>query len=190
MKKLITIYSAFLMCLSVVNSSFAQSDKDVFEYHSSPEFTNSIFYKKCNSKTYTSAAIWNLSLNYQDKSYDFSTDKEFSAKFRIIKEQENIYDCSTKSYNVNNQQFSMIYTIRNYADCIEILFKKKKFRLNAIDGGEDVHLKNLHHEYRLEDAYEIFTLSVTRDMYLYSTDRLDCLTLKKGSQFVMKTKQE
>ncbi len=189
MKNLITIYSTFLMCFGVVNSSFAQSDKDVFEYNSPPEFTNSVFHKQCDSKTYTSTAIWNLNLNYQDKSYDFSTDKEFPAKFRVIKEQENVYDCSAKSYDINNQQFSMIYTIRNYADCIEILFKKKKFILNAIDGGEDVHLKNLHHEYRLENGYEIFTLSITREMYLYFADRLDHLTLKKGSQFVIKTKQ-
>ncbi len=187
MKSLVKFSFGFFIYVCALMPSLAQSQEDVFENYASPEFVQSVFYKSCESKTYPSTATWDIHLNYCDRLYDYSVRKSTPAVFRVIKEKEVVYDCSTKYYEVKSSNFTMIYKVRTYADCIELIFKGKRFSLNAIDGGEDGHIKNLKHEYKVQDGTETFALSLVEDLPLYTKYRKECLTLKKGSRLIITT---
>ena len=69
-----------------------------------------------------------------------------------------------------------------YADKLSIVLDGKQYSLSCLDGGMDVHIKYLSHQYTRIGEREKLSANITEDLPLTATDK-SVLLLKKGSSF-------
>ena len=100
----------------------------------------------------------------------------------ITIEPDSVYDCSYKIYSAQFSNCSINYTTYAFADKLSITYNNKEYSLSCIDGGMDVHIKNLSHKYKSLKNGEELHVYVTEDIPLMAKDRSE-IVLQKGSFF-------
>ena len=108
--------------------------------------------------------------------------KTDDATFEIKVDPDSVYDYSYKIYSAQFKNFNIKYTTYFEADKLSIVLKNKEYTLSCIDGGMDVHIKYLSHQYTPRKDGEKLSISVIEDLPLVATDKSKIL-LKKGSYF-------
>ena len=108
--------------------------------------------------------------------------KTDEATFEIKADPDSVYDYSYKIYSAQFADFKIQYTTYFLADKLSIVLNKKEYALSCIDGGMDVHIKYLSHEYIGTEEGEKLRISITDDLPLQARDKTTIL-LKKGSSF-------
>ena len=109
-------------------------------------------------------------------------EKTDDATFQIKVDPDSIYDYSYKIYSAQFADFKIQYTTYFWADQLSIVLNKKEYSLSCIDGGMDVHIKYLSHEYFPKREGEKLCIRVTEDFPLEAADK-SMILLKKGSIF-------
>ena len=105
-----------------------------------------------------------------------------SSFFKVEIEPDSVYDCSYKIYSAQFSNCSINYTTYAFADKLSITYNNKEYSLSCIDGGMDVHIKNLSHKYKSLKNGEELHVYVTEDIPLMAKDRSE-IVLQKGSFF-------
>lgn len=108
--------------------------------------------------------------------------KTDNATFKIELDPDTIYDYGYKIYSAQFADFKIQYTTYFWADKLSIVLNEKEYSLSCIDGGMDVHIKYLSHEYIGTCEGEKLNIRVTEDLPLEARDKSTIL-LKKGSSF-------
>lgn len=195
---LIILISAFLSTMLYAQVSF---NKDCYEYDAKPSFLLSI-YKSCQQpivmkmqssadliidnkndpavrKVREIASSANLVIDEIVTKVDGETD---DATFEIKVDPDSVYDYGYKIYSAQFADFKIHYMTYFWADQLSIVLNKKEYSLSCIDGGMDVHIKYLSHEYIGTEMGEKLRISITEDLPLEAADKSTIL-LKKGSSF-------
>lgn len=105
-----------------------------------------------------------------------------SATFEVKVDPDSVYDCSYKIYSAQFADCSIKYITYGLADKLSIIFNNKKYSLSCLDGGMDVHIKYLSHQYTRIGEGEKLSVKITEDLPLTAKDK-SVILLKKGSSF-------
>lgn len=108
--------------------------------------------------------------------------KTEDATFETKVDPDTIYDYCYKIYSAKFTNCKIKYATYFWADGLSIVLNNKEYSLSCIDGGMDVHIKYLSHEYIGKKDGENLCITVTEDIPLEARDRSRIL-LKKGSSF-------
>lgn len=171
------LFSLFFF-IFVATSVYAQKTP-YLEYNEKPSFLLSK-YNACNKnvrlkmQSYANFMIEGVSQNIGGK-----TD---SATFEVKVDPDSVYDCSYKIYSAQFADCSIEYITYGLADKLSILLDGKQYSLSCLDGGMDVHIKYLSHQYTSIGAREKLSVNITEDLPLTAKDK-SVLLLKKGSSF-------
>ena len=189
--------------LMLSGAAFAQVplNQDCYEYYAKPSFLLSR-YNYCQQpivmKMQTSANLIidnnndpavrkireiassaNLVIDDIFTKVDGKTD---DATFEIKVDPDSVYDYGYKIYSAQFADFKIQYMTYFWADQLSIVLNKKEYSMSCIDGGMDVHIKYLSHEYIGTEKGEKLRISITEDLPLEAADKSTIL-LKKGSSF-------
>lgn len=104
------------------------------------------------------------------------------ATFEVKVDPDSVYDYSYKIYSAQFADCSIEYTTYGLADKLSIVLDGKQYSLSCIDGGMEVHIKYLSHQYMRIGEREKLLVKITGDVPLTATDK-SVLLLKKGSSF-------
>ena len=108
--------------------------------------------------------------------------KTDSATFEVKVDPDSVYDRSYKIYSAQFADCSIEYITYGLADKLSILLDGKQYSLSCLDGGMDVHIKYLSHQYTSIGAREKLSVNITEDIPLTAKDK-SVLLLKKGRSF-------
>jgi hypothetical protein len=86
----------------------------------------------------------------------------------IIKDPNEVYDISTKSYegNTTSGKTKINYQTYALANKIGVFLQNQWFELSGIDGGCDMVINGLDYSYHLENSYEYLVLFISRELEL------------------------
>ncbi len=183
MKRILFIVASILFLIT--NKTYAQESRILStEWYSTPFFTLSHFYNNyCSPLKIPSQATWNIQITQGDKSFTYKEDKPQKALFEIVEDQDSVYDCSSKRYEIATKEFTLEYSYYCYADALKIKWKGNTYIISCIDGCCCNHLGQLCQIFRLEGKKETLVLYVLDDIILTKDQLADAtsITLSRGS---------
>ena len=174
MKKRILL---LLQLMMIGTSLYAQSQ--FLEYHKKPAFIASKYNGVCKNTVLKMQSYAIIQLNEPPMVLGGNADSSF---FKVEVDPDSVYDCSYKIYSAQFSNCSINYTTYAFADKLSITYNDKEYSLSCIDGGMDVHIKNLTHKYKSLKNGEELHIYVTEDIPLTAKDRSE-IVLQKGSYF-------
>lgn len=162
----------------VVTSVYAQKTP-YLEYNEKPSFLLSK-YNACNKNLRLKMqSCANFMIAGVPQDIGGKTD---SATFEVRVDPDSVYDCSYKIYSAQFADCCIEYITYGLADKFSVLLDGKQYSLSCLDGGMDVHIKYLSHQYMRTGAREKLSVKITEDLPLTAEDK-SVLLLKKGSFF-------
>ena len=100
------------------------------------------------------------------------------ATLEVKVDPDSVYDHSYKIYSAQFSGCSVEYVTYK----LSIVLDGKQYALSCLDGGMDVHIKYLYHQYTRTEKGEKLAVKITEDLPLMAKDN-SVLLLKKGSSF-------
>lgn len=174
MKRFFSLF--FSLC--VVTSIYAQKPP-YLEYYKKPSFLLSK-YNACNKNAILKMQSYaNLMIEGASKSIG---GKANLATLEVKVDPDSVYDHSYKIYSAQFSGCSVEYVTYGLADKLSIVLDGKQYALSCLDGGMDVHIKYLSHQYTCTKKGEKLAVKITEDLPLTAKDN-SVLLLKKGSSF-------
>jgi hypothetical protein len=97
-----------------------------------------------------------------------------NSTLEIIKDDEEVYDVSTKKYiGKSTSGLSEIeYKTYGLANSFVIKTKEGIFEFSLIDGGCDMIINGLDYFYKAEKSTEFLVLNVSKEIYLYNWENI------------------
>jgi hypothetical protein len=159
MKRLVTI---FLSILSL-QTSFAQTTE---KFRNGERF-NSVFqsYEQGEFKGTTNGVLFIVKPNGKELILDFQGS---DGKLLIEKDQDEVYDVSTKSYygKTTSGKTEIKYETYAWANGISIKLNEQWFEITAIDGACDMVINGIEYSYKAESSAEYLVLKVQKELEL------------------------
>lgn len=169
----------FTLILSVLVATAIYAQTPYLEYNEKPSFILSK-YNACNKNVMLKMqSCANFMIEGVTQNVGGKTD---TATFEVKVDPDSVYDCSYKIYSAQFADCSIEYVTYGLADKLSIVFNNKQYSLSCLDGGMDVHIKYLSHQYTHIGEKEKLSVNITEDLPLTATDK-SVLLLKKGSSF-------
>lgn len=168
----------FLLLTALVGTTTAMAQSSDLEYTATPEFIASK-YNKAPAGTLRAHARAKIFLGTSSQPLG---GKDPSAALTIQTDSDSTYDGSCKIYAARFDRCAVTYTTYALADALRLVIDGKEYALSCIDGGMDVHIRHLSHQYRSTKRGERLKIEVLEDLLLTAADR-QTVVLKKGSRF-------
>lgn len=164
---------------SVFAASMLYAQTPYLEYYKKPSFLLSK-YNTCNTDT-TLKMLSRAKFMIEGLSQNLGGRTD-AATFEVKVDPDSVYDCSYKTYSAQFSDCSIEYVTYGLADKLCINLNNKRYALSCLDGGMDVHIKYLSHQYTQKGEGEKLYVKITEDLPLTASDN-SVLILKKGSSF-------